>query len=465
MAATSWPSRATPSSPTGRSTPSATCPTRSCGPPRRVSPSRPGWASAQRRAVHRFQTRAGVSAGGLRIAFVGGVGDRWELMPVGSPIDDVARAERLAPAGAVAIAAPAWELVRSRCDGRELDDGVVELTSVHRPRRARCRPSSLTAPDPPDELLAPFVPLSVRRRQLAADTEWMQEKRRVTVVMTNLATAGADDGDLELAPPRGAGLPARDGALRGCREAARGQQGGHALRRLRPSAARAPRRRAPRRTAAETIRRELEDIGLLCTIGIATGRAFCGVFGSDLRREYTLHGEVINMAARLMEVSRGEILCADATVQAARDSVTFDALEPVSLKGPGRAGRRPPRVAGTAAPRTRASRRWSGARPSAALFARAPGQPRRPGARRRCWQSRARRGSASRGSSRRRSGSPARAASGCWRPRPTPSRARRATTPGARSSPTCSASRPRRWPIRTPCRCRATRSCAACGRC
>ena len=44
-------------------------------------------------------------------------------MPVGSPIDDVARAERLAPAGAVAIAAPAWELVRSRCEGRELDDG------------------------------------------------------------------------------------------------------------------------------------------------------------------------------------------------------------------------------------------------------------------------------------------------------------------------------------------------------
>ena len=47
---------------------------------------------------HTFQTRAGVSAGHLRIAFVGGVGGRWELMPTGSPIDDVARAERLAAA-------------------------------------------------------------------------------------------------------------------------------------------------------------------------------------------------------------------------------------------------------------------------------------------------------------------------------------------------------------------------------
>ena len=291
-----------------------------------------GLGGAQRRAVHRFQTRAGVSAGGLRIAFVGGVGDRWELMPVGSPIDDVARAERLAPAGAVAIAAPAWELVLSWCEGRELHDGVVELMSVHRPV-GPMPASSLTAPDPPDELLAPFVPLSVRRRQLAADTEWMQEKRRVTVVMTNLVTAGADDGDLEL---RHLGVRAFQRVMARFEGAAKllvdnkgvtlsGVFG------LPPRAHPDDARRAV--TAAETIRRELEDIGLLCTIGIATGRAFCGVFGSDLRREYTLHGEVINMAARLMEVSRGEILCADATVGAARDSVTFDALEPVSLRG------------------------------------------------------------------------------------------------------------------------------------
>ena len=193
--------------------------------------------------------------------------------------------------------------------------------------------SSLTAPDPPDELLAPFVPLSVRRRRLAADTEWMQEKRRVTVVMANLATAGADDRDLEL---RHLGVRAFQRVMARFEGAAKllvdnkgvtlsGVFG------LPPHAHPDDARRAV--TAAETIRRELEDIGLLCTIGIATGRAFCGVFGSDLRREYTLHGEVINMAARLMEVSRGEILCADATMRAARDSVTFDTLEPVSLRG------------------------------------------------------------------------------------------------------------------------------------
>ena len=48
---------------------------------------------------------------------MGGVGDRWELMPVGSPIDDVARAERQARPGTVAIAESAWLLIEDRCDG------------------------------------------------------------------------------------------------------------------------------------------------------------------------------------------------------------------------------------------------------------------------------------------------------------------------------------------------------------
>ncbi|MFL6111545.1 MAG: adenylate/guanylate cyclase domain-containing protein, partial [Catenulispora sp.] len=104
-----------------------------------------GLGAERRPALHRFQTRAGVSAGTLRTAFVGGIGDRWELMPVGSPIDDVARAERLAPPGAVAIAAPAWELVRARCRGNDLEDGVVELTGVDRPA-APMPAASLTAP-------------------------------------------------------------------------------------------------------------------------------------------------------------------------------------------------------------------------------------------------------------------------------------------------------------------------------
>jgi class 3 adenylate cyclase/tetratricopeptide (TPR) repeat protein len=281
---------------------------------------------------HTFRTRAGVSAGDLRIAFVGGVGGRWELMPAGSPIDEVARAERLAEPGTVAISAPAWNLIASRCEGRAFGDGLVELTAVRRP--VTPMPSaSLIAPDPPDELIAPFVPLPVRRGETAAGTAWLQEKRPVTVVMTNLTITDTGDGDLEL---KHLGVRAFQRTMARFEGAAKvlvdnkgvtlsGVFG------LPPRAHPDDARRAV--SAAETLRRELDEIGLPCRIGVASGRAFCGVFGSDLRREYTLHGEVVNLAARLMEVSRGDIVCADATVRVAGDSVAFDALDPVSVKG------------------------------------------------------------------------------------------------------------------------------------
>jgi len=291
-----------------------------------------GLAHRGRAPVHRFETRAGVSAGALRVGFVGGVADRWELMPAGDALDDVARAERTATPGTVAIAAPAWRLVADRCEGRPLEDGLLELTDVLRPAGPVPAPA-LTTPDPPDGLIAPFVPLPVRRGPVTAGSEWMQEKRRVTVVMASLATDDAHDAGLEL---RHAGVRAFQRVMARFEGAAKlliddkgvslsGAFG------LPPRAHADDARRAVH--AAEALRRELDAIGLPCTIGVASGRAFCGIFGSDLRREYTLHGEVVNLAARLMQVSRGEIICADTTVREARDGVTFDALDPVSVKG------------------------------------------------------------------------------------------------------------------------------------
>jgi class 3 adenylate cyclase len=52
-------------------------------------------------------------------------------------------------------------------------------------------------------------------------------------------------------------------------------------------------------------RHNAPQLDLTTSIGIATGRIFCGVYGGekDMRMEYCILGETVNLSARLMGVS------------------------------------------------------------------------------------------------------------------------------------------------------------------
>jgi class 3 adenylate cyclase len=85
--------------------------------------------------------------------------------------------------------------------------------------------------------------------------------------------------------------------------------------------------------AALAMQTALRDLGLRSAIGITTGRAFCGAIGSEQRREYTMIGNVVNLAARLMQAATGDILSDTATVQAAQTHLVFESLPAISIKG------------------------------------------------------------------------------------------------------------------------------------
>ena len=88
--------------------------------------------------------------------------------------------------------------------------------------------------------------------------------------------------------------------------------------------------------AALTIAMRFREENLDCSIGIVTGRAFCGVVGSPLRREYTAMGDAVNFAARLMahgDARSRTVLCDVKTHRQARHRVAFSRCADVCVKG------------------------------------------------------------------------------------------------------------------------------------
>lgn len=92
--------------------------------------------------------------------------------------------------------------------------------------------------------------------------------------------------------------------------------------------------------AALAVVKSLHRQGHAAVAGVTTGSLFCGVVGSSKRAEYTVFGDAINLAARLMvKASRdpemGPVLCDESTRWMAAGEAEFHALEPMHVKGRG----------------------------------------------------------------------------------------------------------------------------------
>ncbi len=292
----------------------------------------------EREAGHgrRFHTRIGLSAGPLCLGLVGGVGGRWELVASGPALHDAAAAEAACTPGAVALSAPAWGLISAAHAGRELPGGQVELlTPLAKVPAAQHAALPLSSHDA--TLLHPYVPPAVLARG-AATAEWLAEVRNVTVLLADLPALNDDQPEAVQRTQRSvAAFQQVVQRFEGTVRVDVDDKGIMVLAvfGLPPRAHEDDARRAVR--AAHTLHDALIELGVQCGIGIASGRAFCGAFGSDLRREYLVRGDVINLAARLMRMANvnqgAQVVIDHATMQALRGSYELRELSAVVVKG------------------------------------------------------------------------------------------------------------------------------------
>ncbi len=276
-----------------------------------------------------------VSSGELECAYLGGVWGRWELVVFGAPLSDAGRAAERCEPGAVVLAPSAWQLVGKSCQGQELGGGIVRLDGI---TAAGVLPA--WRPKPPLLLsdaaaagASAFLPGAIRNRLKEGQGEWLAELRKITVIFVALP---GQMSEVELA--RTQELVTRlqrlvyrvEGSVNKVSADDKGRSLVAVLG-MPPLAHEDDPRRGV--VLALDMRDLLLEFGSACSIGVATGRAFCGVIGSELRREYTMMGDIVNLAARLMVASGGNVLCDAATREGAKDHFDFQELPRLKLKG------------------------------------------------------------------------------------------------------------------------------------
>lgn len=273
-----------------------------------------------------------ISAGTLHGAHLGGERGRWEFVLSGAPLTSVGEAADQCDAGEVVLEAKARALLDDRVTGESRDDGVFLVTEVGQnttQMRHHKVPIDTALYDP----LWTYVPGAIRARVQAGMDGMLGELRRITVVFATLP--GHDRGlpleqsqALVLALQRT--LYRHEGSLNKLSVDDKGVSLLAALG-LPPFAHDDDPARGVR------VGLEMQAIfaqhGLQSRIGVATGRAFCGVVGSPRRCEYTMMGDVVNLAARLMVAATDGLLCDSTTYNSAEEQFEFEPLAALELKG------------------------------------------------------------------------------------------------------------------------------------
>jgi class 3 adenylate cyclase/predicted ATPase len=278
-----------------------------------------------------LRIRIAVGAGPVTVLMTGGLNERWEAVATGATLEQLGAAVHLAQPGEVVLSPEVATLIANDVSGSPLAGGRLLLDAI---RAAAVPPSWSRAALPVDSsVLAHFVSPKLISYIQEGRTDWIGELRRVTVIFVHfpgltyetpldraqlatlilqrvLARYGASLNKLSV-DDKGAALVAVLGLPTMSHEddPARGV------------------------LAALEISEQLNALDVHHAIGITTGRAFCGVVGNIIRREYTVIGDVVNLAARLMQKGANDILCCPKTYEAAAGRADFKPLPPVMLKG------------------------------------------------------------------------------------------------------------------------------------
>ena len=291
-------------------------------------------------ALHRYDAGDGTTLA-MRVSVAHGTATATELrsgdgayfVVGGPPLIEVAQAQAHAQAGDTVVCEGEWDR-RHGSVGASLEG----LESAPLPARTPTRLPRWN--EHALKQLDGYIPAPIRARLAAGHGKWLAELRQVTVLFAQIGDLDhTESGWLQrldaLMQRIQPVLQRYEGYLKEIVVDNKGV-GFIVMFGLPPFSHEDDSARGTR--AALELREVCGTAGHGAAFGLATGRCFCGVVGTDLRREYAVIGDVMNLAARLMEAATKmpaaeRIVCDAATRQGCVSGVAFEALEPIRVKG------------------------------------------------------------------------------------------------------------------------------------
>eukprot|EP00054_Salpingoeca_dolichothecata_P023737 m.159329 g.159329 ORF g.159329 m.159329 type:complete len:1404 (+) comp24791_c0_seq2:67-4278(+) len=311
----------------------------------------------------------GIGCGKLTAVHVGGIFDRWEYILAGPPVAQIAIAEPLAKSKETVLSPEAYRHVQHVIDGTS----VSELIRLGKRPKSKAKHGDFmlinrvntvvsVPPSPPlppisekvASLMRRYIPNAILKKLDSHQKDHLSDILDVAVIFVNvqgLELVADDQGDVKKAVAAGQMMMLEiqrivyqfEGSVNKLLVDDKGLLAMCALG-LPPmphpdDAARAVYTALElKRSLPITLKQKME-LDIQVSVGVSSGRAFCGVVGSNRRREYTLMGNIVNLAARLMGAAtkfEGCILVDKPTRDLALKStklIEFSAVEPLELKG------------------------------------------------------------------------------------------------------------------------------------
>ena len=292
--------------------------------------------------VFRLEMKAGLASGPLFCTTVGDVATRLEYIVAGDVLDRCAEAEHHAPSGQVLIYQEDLQPFMAQVQSVTVaaDSRFSRVLAVNYPVRSVPLPLLIAPADWPlslKPLLAAFLHPAITQRLEAGQASFISEHRRVTSLF------GAFEGfDYDHDPFVGTKLQTYlvqvmaivqryDGYMR---QIDMGDKGSKYIVLFGAPVAHENDEERALRCALEL--QQLADTqGIVIHTGINTGEVFCGMVGSEVRQEYSMLGDAVNLAARLMQqAGPGQLLVGESTQRAiTAHHFQWHALAPLRLKG------------------------------------------------------------------------------------------------------------------------------------